>query len=348
LGVDDRADLAVLKVDAGYDLPFVKWGDSDTAEVGDWSLAVGNPFGLGGTLTLGIISARARNINAGPYDDFIQTDASINRGNSGGPLLNLAGEVIGINTAIFSPTGASVGIGFAIPSNLARPSVDQLIEFGRTRRGWLGVRIQRVTGEIAQGLGLDEAKGALIADVSADGPAGAAGIALGDVILTFDGKGIPEMRSLTRVVAETSIDAIVDVEIWRDGRTQTLQVRVGELTDVAVAALAGAPPGGLRDSTASLGISLAEVTSELREQYGLTLDGDGVLVTGVQAATDAAARNIQPGDVILEVGRETVRTPADVVRFVEAARAENRSSLLILLQERDGDLRYVPLSLEQG
>ena len=348
LGVDDRADLAVLKVDAGYDLPFLRWGDSDAADVGDWALAVGNPFGLGGTLSLGIISARARNINAGPYDDFIQTDAAINRGNSGGPLLSLAGEVIGINTAIFSPTGASVGIGFAIPSNLARPIVDQIIEFGRPRRGWLGVRIQRVTGEIAEGLGIGEPRGALIAGISGDGPAGRAGIQAGDVILKFDGKEIPEMRALTRVVAETQIDKVVDVEIWRDGETRTVQVRVGELTDRAVAALAGPTPDALPNSTDALGMSLAEVTPDLRDQYGLALDADGVLVVGVQAATDAAARRIQPGDVILEVGQDPVRAPADVVRLVQAARDDNRSSVLILLQERDGDLRFVALSLEQG
>jgi len=348
VGVDDRADLAVLKVDAGYDLPFLSWGDSDTAAVGDWSLAIGNPFGLGATLTLGIISARARNIRFGPYDDFIQTDASINRGNSGGPLLSLAGDVIGINTMIYSPTGASVGIAFAIPSNLARPIVDQLIEFGRVRRGWLGVRIQRVTDEIAARLGLDGARGALIAGVSVDGPAGTAGIEPGDVILTFDGKDIPETRFLPRIVGETSIDAVVDVEIWRNGHTQTLQVRIGELTDVAVAALASGPPRGLQNNTDTLGISLAEVTPELRAQYGLTIDGDGVLVIGVRSATDAAAKRIEPGDVILEVGRESIRTPTEFARFVEAARADDRNSLLILLRKRDGDLRYVTLGLARG
>ena len=302
LGTDDRADLAVLKVEAGYDLPFLSWADSDTVEVGDWALAVGNPFGLGGTLTLGIVSARHRNINAGPYDDFIQTDASINRGNSGGPLLNASGNVIGINTAIFSPTGASVGIGFAIPSNLARPIIGQLVEFGRPRRGWLGVRIQRVSEDMAVDLGMVEARGAYIAGVDGDGPAGRAGIVPGDVILRFNGREISEMRTLSRVVAESTIDALVDVEVWRDGQLQVIKVRVGELTEVAVAALAQTPQVGAGGGNA-LGMSFATMTPELREQFGLTPDDEGVLVTGVQASTDAAARSIKPGDIILEVGQ---------------------------------------------
>lgn len=344
LGVDDRTDLAVLKVQADQELPFLKWGNSDLSEVGDWSLAIGNPFGLGGTMTLGIISARARDINAGPYVDFIQTDAPINRGNSGGPLLNILGEVIGINTAIFSPTGASVGIGFAIPSNIAVPIVNQLIEFGRARRGWLGVRIQGVDFEIAQGLGLSEPKGALIAGVDMDGPAGKAGIRPGDVVLTFDGKEIAEVRALSRVVAETKIDSVVNVQVWRNRRKQTLRVRVGELTEVAEAALRGAPADD-QSLQNSLGLNLTEVTPALKERFGLTLDTEGVLVLGVQASSPAFKLKIQPGDIIIEVSQEKVNSPSQVMRLVEAARDSNRNSVLILLQERDGDLRFVVLNL---
>lgn len=347
VGVDARTDLAVLKVEFESDLPFLTWGDSDAAEVGDWSLAIGNPFGLGPTMTLGIISARARDIsNAGPYVDFIQTDAPINRGNSGGPLLNVDGQVIGINSMIFSPTGASVGIGFAIPSKLAERIVEQLIEFGRPRRGWLGVRIQRINLEIAEGLGLEEATGALIAQVDPDGPAGRAGIEPGDVILSFDGKTIPQVRALQRVVADTEINSVVNVEIWRDRSKQTIRLRIGELTEVAEAALMDVPRTQV--ATDYLGMDLAEVTPQLREQFDLTLDSSGVLVTGVKASSVAAEKLIKPGDLILEVAQREVGTPEDVIRLVQLARQENRSSVLILLQERDGDRRFVALSLDRG
>ena len=349
LGRDERADLAVLKVDAGEDLPFIKWGDSDGARIGDWIVAIGNPFGLGGTITAGIISARARNINAGPYDQFIQTDASINQGNSGGPLINLAGEVIGINTAIYSPTGASVGLGFAIPSNLARPIVDQLVEFGRARRGWLGVRIQRVTDEIAEGLELDTPRGALIAGLTVDGPAGRGGIEVGDVVLSFAGEEVPDMRSLPLIVAQTTPDELVEVEVWRDGGLVTLEMRVGELTDVAVAALQEEPEplppvGGVK----ALGLTLTQITPDLRQQFGIGGEISGVVITDVIDGTDAAARRIQPGDVILEVAQQEVSSPDQVTSLVEARRASNLSSVLMLIQEPNGDLRFVSLSLNQG
>ncbi len=349
LGRDERADLAVLKVDAGEDLPFINWGDSDAARIGDWIVAIGNPFGLGGTITAGIISARARNINAGPYDQFIQTDASINQGNSGGPLINLAGEVVGINTAIYSPTGASVGIGFAIPSNLARPIVDQLVEFGHARRGWLGVRIQRVTAEIAEGLELDTPRGALIAGLTVDGPAGRGGIEVGDVVLSFAGKEVPDMRSLPLIVAQTTPDELVEVEVWRDGGLVTLEMRVGELTDVAVAALQEEPEplppvGGVK----ALGLTLTDITPDLRKQFGIGGEISGVVITDVIDGTDAAARRIQPGDVILEVAQQEVSSPDQVMALVEARRASNLSSVLMLIQEPNGDLRFVSLSLKQG
>ena len=346
IGRDERADLAVLKVEADGDLPFINWGDSDAARIGEWIIAIGNPFGLGGTITAGIISARARNINAGPYDQFLQTDASINQGNSGGPLINMAGEVIGINTAIFSPTGASVGLGFAIPSNLARPIIEQLVEFGRARRGWLGVRIQRVTDEIAEGLDLAEAKGALIAGLTVDGPAGRGGIEIGDVILSFGGREVPDMSALPLIVAQTTPDSMAAVEVWRDGATVKFDMRVGELTDVAVAALqrepAQTPPGGIE----TLGLTLTDINGELRQQFGIGGEVSGVVITKVAAGTDAAARRIQPGDVILEVAQQEVSTPDEIAALIASRRNNNLSSVLMLIQEPDGDLRFVSLSLD--
>ena len=347
LGVDDRSDLAVLKIDADGPLPYLSWGDSDTAEIGDWTIAIGNPFGLGGSLSVGIISARARNINAGPYDDFIQTDASINRGNSGGPLLNLDGQVIGINAAIFSPTGASVGIGFAIPSNLARPIVEELIQYGHPRRGWIGARLQNINAEIAAGLGLDSPRGALIAGVSSDGPAGAAGLKPGDVILSFGGEPIDQMRALLRVVADIEPGTTVIVDIWRDGQPMNLRVTVAELTDAAVAALAGSE-GPVPQLDDSLGLSLTSITPEMRERFGLGADTQGVLIIDVEEATDAAQRGIQAGDVILEVGNQQVTSAEDVAQLVAAARDESRSSVRLLLRTRDGGERFVALSIEQG
>jgi serine protease Do len=347
LGVDDRADLAVLKIDSEDPLPYLSWGDSDTADIGDWTIAIGNPFGLGGTLTVGIISARARNINAGPYDDFIQTDASINRGNSGGPLLNIYGQVIGINTAIFSPNGASVGIGFAIPANLASPIVDELIEYGRARRGWIGARLQNVNDEIAARLGLDSPRGALIAGVSSNGPAGAAGLQAGDVILSFGGESIDKMRTLPRVVADIEPGTTVEVGAWRDGEPISLQVMVGELTEAAVTALANLE-GPVLAVDESLGLSLTGITPEVREQFGLTADAQGVLITSVEASTDAAQRGIRPGDMILEVGNQQVTSAEEVAQLVAAARNESRSSVRLLLRTRDGGERFVALSIEQG
>lgn len=348
LGRDERADLAVLKVEAGRELPALRWGDSNTARVGDWILAIGNPYGMGGTVTAGIISARARNINAGPYDDFIQTDASINRGNSGGPLLNSSGEVVGINTAIYSPNGASVGIGFSIPANMARPIVQQIIEFGRPRRGWLGVRVQTVTDEMALSLGLGRARGALIGGVSEGGPAAAGGILPNDIVLKFAGRDVADMQALPRIVAETQVDATVDVQVVRQiaGKSETkdLRVKVGELTEAAVAALTPAAPAAA-PSKESLGMSLTSLTAELRQQYGVAAETKGVLVTGVTAQTDAALRRIQPGDVIIEVGQQEVQSPEQVQQMIDLTKAQNRNSVLILLRQRNGDMRFVALSL---
>ena len=345
VGRDPKTDLAVLKIQSDLTFPYVSWGNSDTSRVGDWVLAIGNPFGLGGSVTAGIISARARNINAGPYDDFIQTDASINRGNSGGPMFNMAGEVVGINTAIFSPSGGSVGIGFAIPSNLAKPIIDQLVDFGRTRRGWLGVRIQTVTSELAESLGLDRARGALIAEVTKDGPADGTGLEQGDIVLLFDGKPVERMRNLPRIVAETIIGKEVDVVIWRGDREIGLKVKVGELPETVpqLAAVDPSEPSNIPQEQV-LGMTLAPLTADMREQFGLGDDIDGVLVTGIDGDSPAAERGLRPGDIIIEVAQEEVSTPAEVTGKIRVIEQSGRKSVLLLVQ-RGSDLRFVAVRL---
>ena len=347
VGRDEKTDLAVLKVETDKPLPFAEFGDSDRMRVGDWVLAIGNPFGLGGSVTAGIISARSREINAGPYDDFLQTDAAINRGNSGGPMFNMDGQVIGINTAIYSPSGGSVGIGFAIPSALARGVVDQIIEFGRTKRGWLGVRIQSVTPEIAESLGLDKAEGALVAGVTDDGPAAKAGIETGDVILTFDGKPISESRRLPRVVADTTVDKKVPVVVWRKGQRKELSVVLGELEAAEESGqVASTSERGGEDakpeSLDALGVTLSAPTDALKKQYSLAEGQKGVVVTAVTGGSPAAEKGLKVGDVIVEVGQEEVAGPADVGRKVREAREGGRKSVLLLV-ESGGDLRFVAL-----
>ncbi|MBM3485232.1 MAG: DegQ family serine endoprotease [Alphaproteobacteria bacterium] len=350
VGRDQMTDLAVLKVDPPKPLPAVRFGDSDRSRVGDWVLAIGNPFGLGGSVTAGIISARSRDINSGPYDDFIQTDASINRGNSGGPMFNLAGEVIGVNTAIYSPSGGSVGIGFAIPANLAKPIVAQLQEFGRARRGWIGVRIQTVTEEIAQGLGLDGVNGALVANLTEGGPAEKAKIEVGDVILKFNGKDINEMRTLPRVVAETPVGRAVPIEVWRKGRKVALQVAVGEFPeDEKVAAASSRPdaPSGGGPSVATLGLVLEPMSPDLRSRFKLPDVTDGVVVTKVEDDSPAAERRIRPGDIIRKIGpeQEVVKTPNQVRQKVENARKAKMKTILVLL-ETEGNQRFVALRVD--
>jgi serine protease Do len=353
VGSDERTDIAVLQVETDMELPYVEWGSSSRMRVGDWVVAIGNPFGLGGTVTAGIISARARDIRAGPYDDFLQTDASINRGNSGGPMFNLAGEVIGINTAIFSPSGGSIGIGFAIPSDLAQNVVAQIVEYGRTRRGWLGVRIQTVTEEIAEGLQLDEAEGALVASVTPSGPAEEAGIRPGDVIVGFDDEEIEEMRELPRVVAETPVGDTVDVTVIRRGEERTIEVTLGEL-EVAeeeglLAARPGAePPGGEGAETGRLerlGFELAPLGEDLRREYDIPRGIDGVVITDVERGSPAAEEGLEAGEVIVEVDQETVSSPSQVAERVEAAREAGRGSVLLLVS-RAGDMRFIALQLD--
>jgi serine protease Do len=342
VGTDPKTDLALLKIEGDDPFPAVTFADSDGVRVGDWVIAIGNPFGLGSTVTAGIISARSRDIRAGPYDDFLQVDAPINRGNSGGPSFNLDGEVIGINTAIFSPSGGNVGIGFAIPSNLALPVIESLKEEGRVRRGWLGVRIQTVTEEIAESLGLDEAEGALVASVTAGGPAEVAQIQPGDVILQFDNKKIDRMRGLPRIVAETPIGKEVEVAIWRRGEEQTVHVTLGELPEEdELAALTES--GADTPSSAEiepLGVTVATINDELRTRYELSQDASGVVIVEVREGSPAGDQSLRPGDVIVEVGQEEVNSPPEVQAKVNSAKEEGKKSVLLLI-DRQGDLRFV-------
>jgi len=340
LGRDPKTDLAVLKVTPENDLPAVPFGNSDQLRVGDWVMAIGNPFGLGGTVTAGIVSARGRNINSGPYDDFIQTDASINRGNSGGPLFNMDGEVVGINTAIFSPTGGSIGIGFSIPTSTAQGIIKQLRDFGRTRRGWLGVRIQQVTDEIAESLGLDKTSGALVAEVTEGSPAEDGKIKARDVILSFNGQPVNEMRNLPRIVAGTEIGKKVPVEVWRDGKKVTVDVSVGELEEeqASLPKKSDEPANENSDEVevSALGLKLAQVNSETREKFKLKNSAKGVVITSVAPEGAAAEQQLKPGDVILEVGQAEISSPQEVNEKIEEARKAGRKSVLLLMERQNG------------
>jgi serine protease Do len=345
VGRDEKTDLALLKVESDKPLPAAKWGSSEKARIGDWVIAIGNPFGLGGSVSAGIVSARQRDINSGPYDDFIQTDAAINRGNSGGPMFNLDGEVIGINTAIFSPSGGSVGIGFAIPSALVKNIIAQLRENGEVRRGWLGVRIQTVTEELAEGLRLESAQGALVASVTEGGPAEAAGIQQGDVVLEFNGRVVPDMRKLPRMVAETPIGEAVDVVVWRKGKKVTVKVDLGELAEEKVASIEAKPDASVeKGDIPDLGLALGAITPELRERFGLGDKTDGVVITDVDADGSGAEKGLRPGDVIVEVDQEQVKTPAEVADQVEKAKTEGYR-VVTLLVFREGDFQWVAVRI---
>lgn len=349
IGTDEKTDLALLKVESPTPLPFAPWGESDGVRVGDWIIAIGNPFGLGGSVSAGIISARARDLDSGPYDDYLQTDAAINRGNSGGPMFNLDGEIIGVNTAIISPTGGSVGIGFAIPASIARNVIDQIREFGHTRRGWLGVRIQHVTAEIAESLDLDRPRGALVASVDEEGPAQAGGIEAGDVILSFNDRPVTESRRLPRIVAETPIGAEAPVVVWRRGEEITLAVVVGELDESEVVASQAPPANPEQDQdeavVAELGLTLGTITEGRRSEFSLGADTEGVVVVAVEAGSPSDEKGIVPGDVIVEVMQEQVTSPGDVAMRVREAQEVGRRSVLVLL-DRGGELRFEAIRID--
>ena len=348
VGRDPVSDLALLKVDAAKPLPAAAWGDSTKTRVGDWVLAIGNPFGLGGTVTSGIISATARDIHSGPYDDFLQTDASINRGNSGGPMFDLAGQVIGINTAIFSPSGGSIGIGFAVPSAFARPIIDQLKATGKVERGWIGARIQPVTDALAGAVGLDKSRGAMIATIDQGSPAAAAKLEPGDVILTYDGKPIDRSRQLPILVAGTPPDKTVKLSIWRDRKTHDVTLKVAALDPNRPPP---APPEPEKPkpppSVDVLGLKLAKLSGDLRKQFALAEAIKGVVITEVPANGAAATQGLRPGDLVVAIGRATVATPEEVQQKATVSTKSGSKDLLIRV-ERDGNTRFVALPAAGG
>jgi len=336
VGTDPRTDLAVLKVDDDRTFTYVDFADDSAVRVGDWVVAVGNPFGLGGTVTAGIISARGRDIGAGPYDDFIQIDAAVNRGNSGGPAFNLNGQVVGINTAIFSPSGGNVGIAFAIPASTAKDVVSRLIDNGTVERGWLGVQIGQVTKDIANALGMPKAQGAIVNSPQDDGPAKVAGIEAGDVITAVNGKTVESPRELARMIANIAPGSTAEISIWRDSATKTISVKLGEM------------PGATQEARADTN---APASADVLEGFGLTVtpaeDGKGLVVTDVDPNGDAAERGIQAGDVIVAVNSSEVNSAADMQKAVKAASDAGRKAVLLQV-ERDSASRFIALPVAEG
>ena len=352
LGKDVKSDIALLKVNPKKPLVDVKFGSSTALEVGDWVLAIGNPFGLGGSVSVGIISAKSRDINSGPYDDYLQTDAAINKGNSGGPLFNMDGEVVGVNTAIISPTGGSIGIGFAVPSDTVVAVVDQLKQYGETRRGWLGVKIQTVTDDIAETLSVPESRGALVSAVTPGSPAAQGGLETGDVIMKFDGKDVTTMRGLPKIVAQTQIGKTVDVEVLRKGATKTLQIKVGLLQDE----IAGESKPEDEESDSSqgpppvvsevIGLKLVPLTDEIRRKYGLDEKVTGAVIDDIDPDSPAAQKGLKPGDVVVEAGQNPVSNPDDVVKSVDKVKKSGRKAVLLRVEDGKGDLRFVAVPLD--
>jgi serine protease Do len=352
VGKDSKADLALLRVHSDKPLKAVAFGDSDKLRLGEWVIAIGNPFSLGGTVTAGIVSARNRDIQSGPYDNYIQTDAAINRGNSGGPLFNLNGEVIGVNTAIISPSGGSIGIGFAVPSDTAMPVIDQLRQFGETRRGWLGVRIQQVTDDIAESLSIKPARGALVAGVDDKGPAKPGGIEPGDVVIKFDGHDVKEMRDLPRIVADTPVGKQVDIVVIRKGKEETHQVKIGRLEDTEKVAAADAKPDTPPEQKSvvqkTLGLELSSLSDPLRKKFKIKDNIKGVLVTGVDPSVDTSQpdKRLAPGDVIVEVQYEAVANPTALQTRVDQLKAQGKKVAVLLVSNGVGETRFVALSLQ--
>ncbi len=344
IGTDPKTDIALLKVDADEPLPFVSFADSDTARVGDWVIAMGNPLGQGFSVSAGIVSARNRELS-GTYDDYIQTDAAINRGNSGGPLFNLDGQVVGVNTAILSPNGGSIGIGFSMASNVVTRVVDQLQEFGETRRGWLGVRIQDVTDDVAEAMGLEEVAGALVTDVP-EGPAGEAGMKAGDVIMQFDGYEVEDTRGLVRRVGNTAVGKTVRVVVFREGKTQTLRVTLGR-REAAEGVVPAAQPGETEAPSEAeiLGLTLSQLDDELRSQLELDDNANGLVVSDIDNLSEAYEKGMRAGDVITEAGQQKLSSISDLEARIDDAREAGRKSILLLVR-RAGEPRFVALSLD--
>ncbi|HPF46194.1 MAG: DegQ family serine endoprotease [Alphaproteobacteria bacterium] len=347
IGRDDKVDLAVLKIDVDEDLPFVTFGDDRKSRVGDWVLAIGEPFGLGGTVTAGIISARNRDIQSGPYDQYIQTDASINRGNSGGPMFNMNGEVIGINTIIYSQTGGNIGIGFAIPSTQAKVIIDQLREFGRTKRGRIGVRIGPVSKEIAESLGMDEAVGAIVSTVEDDSPSSKAGVQFGDIIVEFDGTKIKEVRDLTTKVANTKIGSTVNMVVLRKGKRITLKITVDELDEGTTVKDEAAKKDAKEEMESVLGLSLTNLDDKAREELEIQDNIDGVLITSIDYDSGREGlRSLRRGDVIVEVTQQEVKTVEDVKKQIEEQRDAGRTAVLLSIY-RSGQYAHIPVKLDK-
>jgi serine protease Do len=347
VGRDPRTDLAVLKIDAGRSLPYVSFGDSGAAEIGDWVVAVGNPFGLGGSVTTGIISARGRDVHAGQFDDFLQIDAPINRGNSGGPTFNLSGEVIGINTAIYSPNGGSVGIGFAVPSNVAKRVVEQLKTTGKVTRGWLGVQIQPVTPAIAASLNLKGEHGALVAMVTADSPSAKAGLKQGDVILAVNGTELNQMRDLPRLIAALGPGTKANLAVWRNGEKTTITVTVGDMPQnprVASATPDDDQPANANEGSAAMGLHFASLNNDLRRQLQVKRDVQGVVITRVEDGSVGDTIGLAAGDIVVSIDQKPVKSPREAVdRLNEIAQSPQKNALLLL--DRHGVTQYVGVTL---
>jgi len=343
VGTDPKTDIALLKVTSDEPLAFVQFGDSEAARVGDWVMAMGNPLGQGFSVSAGIVSARGRALS-GTYDDYIQTDAAINRGNSGGPLFNMDGQVIGVNTAILSPNGGSIGIGFAMSSRVVTTVVEQLKEFGETRRGWLGVRIQDVTNDVAEAMGLASAAGALVTDVP-EGPAAEAGIQAGDLIVKFDGREVENVRELVRQVGNTSVGKSVRVVVLRDGKTMTLNVTLARREEAENQPIPTSAPAGQPMEKEVLGLTLSPMTDDLREQLGLSGSVDGLVVRNVAEDAQAYEKGLRAGDVITEAGQQKVASVDDLEDRIDDAKDAGRNSLLLLVN-RSGDPRFVALSID--
>lgn len=349
VGRDPKIDIAVLRVKPKTPLNAVKFADSNKLRVGDWVMAVGNPFGLGGTVTAGIVSALNRNISSGPYDNYIQTDASINKGNSGGPLFNMAGDVVGVNTAILSPTGSSVGIGFASPAATVMPVIQQLLKYGETRRGWLGVRIQKVDDAIAESLGLGKPRGALIAGVDEKGPSKAGGLRTGDVIVRFDGLEVKTMSDLPRLVASSPVGKTVDVVVMRKGKEETLRITLGRLPEDTTKKASLKKPAEEKAPSVvrkALGMEFAELSDDLRRQFKIKPGVKGVVITKVDPGSDAAEKQLQPGDTIVEINQQRMSSPQDVAEKLEDVKKAGRKSALLLVSNGEGNVRFVAVPVK--